>query len=88
VVTRDDILRTAGELISGERQQVYGDAQESHQRIADMWTAYLGTPVSAVDVAACMILLKVSRSAGPKKKLDNWHDICGYGALAGEMEGD
>lgn len=86
MVTRDDILREAGEVISGARQQTYGDAEASFGRIADMWSAYLGVSVSKADVAAMMVLLKVSRSKKPHK--DNWVDICGYAALAGEMESE
>ena len=84
-MNRVEILNTAAELISGDRAATYGDATVSHQRIADLWSTYLGTPVSAVDVAACLILMKVSRSKGAAHR-DNWIDMAGYAALAGEME--
>ena len=84
---REEILQTAEKLICHDRQAAYGDAAESHQRIADLWATYLGVEVSAVDVAAMMVLLKVSRSTGARRD-DNWIDICGYAALAGEMEGN
>jgi len=84
---RDEVLQTAEGLICGDRQEAYGDAAQSHQRIADLWAAYLGAEVSAVDVAAMMVLLKVSRSKGSERD-DNFIDICGYAALAGEMLGD
>jgi len=32
-----------------------------------------------------MVLLKVSRSRASPQKMDNWIDMCGYAALAGEM---
>lgn len=94
MVTRTDILKTAGDLIGGDRHDTYGDARASHRRIADMWEAYLGDRLNGAlapaDVAAMMILLKVSRSAGvgAKKHVDNWVDIAGYSALAGEMESE
>ena len=84
---RGEVLQTAETLISGDRQASYGDAAESHQRIADLWAVYLNVEISAVDVAAMMVLLKVSRSKGSARD-DNWIDICGYAALAGEMQGD
>ena len=84
---RDEVLQTAEGLICGDRQEAYGDAAESHQRIADLWTAYLDTEICALDVAAMMVLLKVSRSKGADRD-DNWIDICGYAALAGEMQGN
>ena len=86
-MNREDILRVAGELISGDRHDTYGDAKTSHKRIADMWSAYLGIELSASDVAALMVLMKVSRTKG-RKHSDNWVDMCGYAALGGEMEED
>ena len=87
-MNRVEILNTAAELISGDRAATYGDATVSHQRIADLWATYLGTPVSAVDVAMCMVLLKVSRSKGGDKpgKMDTFVDIAGYAALCAEFE--
>ena len=87
MVNRDEILSIAGQLIGGDRQATYGDAREMHQSIADLWSAYVGVELTAVDVAAMMVLMKVARSKGPRKHTDNWIDICGYAALAGEMEG-
>ena len=83
-MTREDVLRTAGDLITGDRQATYGSAKDSHARIADMWSAYLGVDVTEVDVAAMMVLLKVSRSRS-SDLLDNWVDVCGYAAIAGEL---
>ena len=85
MVTREDVLRTAGELITGDRQATYGSAKDSHARIAGMWSAYLGVDVTEVDVAAMMVLLKVSRSRASDHS-DNWVDVCGYAAIAGELE--
>lgn len=82
---REEILNTAGRLISQDRAATYGDAKESHQRIADLWATYLGVSITAKDVAALMVLLKISRSKGAKH-VDNWIDVAGYAALAGEME--
>ena len=48
MVTREDVLRTAGELITGDRQATYGSAKDSHARIAGMWSAYLGVDVTEV----------------------------------------
>lgn len=87
MVSRNDILRTAGDLIGGDRHATYGDAKTSHSRIAALWSAYLGIELSASDIAACMVLMKVSRTKGAKHS-DNWVDICGYAALGGEMEED
>lgn len=92
-MNRKTVLEIAGELIDGDRHDTYGSATESHQRIARLWQTYLSAVLpargeaglQAQDVAAMMILLKVSRSTG-KAHPDNWIDICGYAALAAEME--
>ena len=88
---RDEILKTAGHLISKDRHDTYGDSATSHSRIAAFWSAYLSVvEISAVDVAAMLVLMKVSRSKGGSAvpHIDNFVDICGYAALAGEMAAD
>lgn len=75
------ILQEAESLINGDRQQQYGGASESFTRIGELWGAYLGAPVSALDVANLMVLLKVSRTKG-KYHRDSYVDIAGYSALA------
>ncbi|MDP7733678.1 DUF6378 domain-containing protein [Mycobacterium paragordonae] len=83
----ESILQEAERLINGERQESYGNATESHERIADLWTAYLGdvTPLTAFDVVNMMVLLKVSRSKGGLNshqfQRDSYVDIAGYAAL-------
>ena len=86
MMDRSEVLSKAAELISGDRQATYGDAKEMHSYIGGMWSAYLGVQLSPVDVAAMMVLMKVARTKGTRKHIDNWVDICGYAALAGEME--
>lgn len=85
MMDRNDILRVAGELISTERAQTYGNAKNSHDRIASLWSGYLGLEITGVEVAAMMVLLKISRSRN-SSHADNWVDVAGYAALAGEME--
>lgn len=82
---RSDILDTAKEVITGDRQKDYGSAYENFERIAHLWSEYLGTGITMQDVANMMILLKIARSLGPGNKDDNYIDICGYAAIAGEM---
>lgn len=85
-----NILNEASDTINGPRQQVYGPPKESFQRIADLWSAYLGIDINVVDVVYLMILMKVSRGkqdaerfGDPSDKLeligkDNPMDIAGY----------
>jgi hypothetical protein len=87
----ESVLQEAERLIHGDRQQSYGAAHKSFNRIAKLWTAYLeeklahGGPITPKDVASMMILMKVSRSVTSNKR-DNWVDIAGYSGLAADIE--
>ena len=83
---RTEILEAAATLINGSRQSDYGDATESFQCIAEMWSAYLGVAVSGRDVCNMMALLKVARLRnGPHE--DSAIDGAGYLALGAEIGG-
>lgn len=85
---REEILILANQAVNGERQQTYGSPERSFQRIALFWTAYLHRdhiPLTGLDVAKMMILFKLART-GEQAHLDNWVDIAGYAACAGEIE--
>lgn len=82
--TRTEILNDATTLINGDREKDYGTPQESFGCIADMWTAYLGHPVTAADSCHMMALLKIARLRnGPHR--DSNVDGAGYMALGAEM---
>lgn len=83
---RDEILKTAQSIINGEREGTYGKAEDSFKTIAALWSGYLNTNISSVDVANLMILMKVARNSTGVYKEDNWIDICGYAALGGEIQ--
>ena len=84
---RSGILEEASNLISGERHEEYGDAKGNFEKIAGYWNAHLGLVnfISAQDVAAMMVLLKVSRLQGEEPQIDTYIDICGYAAIGGEI---
>lgn len=81
------ILKTASEMISGERNNQYGSPEESFSTIARLWNVYLNNCrngrdfITKTDVAMMMILLKVARTNGEPTK-DSLVDIAGYAALA------
>lgn len=98
---RSYVLRTANDLVNGDRNTDYGDPIADFQRTADMWSTYLtGTnskftnsadvAVTATDVAAMMAILKISRIAWSPTKADRWVDLAGYaacGAHCASVEG-
>ena len=88
--TRKTILDAAEKCVCNDRQDQYGKPEDSFGAIADLWTAYLGTgkEIDPVDVANMMILLKIGRAKENPKHQDNWVDIAGYAACAGEIAAD
>jgi len=83
----DQFCKTAGDLISGKRSDQHGpDLKLAFQRTADLWSAYLGKRIEARDVPMMMVLLKVTRSTEGEYNADDYIDICGYAALAGQIE--
>lgn len=82
---RKKILNDAEKIVNGEREGQYGSPEDNFQKIADMWTAYLGFPVDPKDVAAMMIMLKVARIGSGMGSLDCWEDIAGYAACGGAI---
>lgn len=59
------------------RQASYGVPEDNFVTTAELWSAYLGTPIRPEDVGMMMILLKVARERYQHKK-DNLVDIAGY----------
>ena len=50
-----------------------------------MWTTYKGVEFTPHDVPVMLALLKVARIKQNPEHVDNYVDMCGYGALAGEQ---
>ena len=91
-MTKEEILRQAKELITGDRNDTHGDAYRNHAEIAEFWNIFLDkklqpmADITAEDVALMMVLMKISRNTqGKKSNIDNFIDMCGYAAIAGEI---
>ena len=80
-----DILNQARAIVSGSRQTVNGKPERSFAQLAQMWSAYLGAPVTDVDCAQMLALLKMVRAKSGVTKGDHFVDQAGYSALAGEL---
>ena len=70
--------------IIAERHRDYGPASVNLQRTADLWSAYLGVPISVEQVCVCMSLVKISRMASGRKT-DNYVDARAYLTLAEDL---
>lgn len=84
-MNRTEILKKANECVMGDREQDYGSPESNFQLIANLWSAYLDTEISAVDVAMMMAMLKIARIKSGRLHEDNFIDLAGYAACAGEI---
>lgn len=82
---RIEVLEEAQHLITNDRNEDYGDPSSNFRCIADMWSAYLDHRIEPHDVAALMILVKLSRVQSSPGKRDSWVDIAGYAGLGAEV---
>lgn len=91
ITKRESILRTANDIIHGDREKDYGRPVDSFTRLAEALNLVLrpklkeGMELDAVDAAVLMIAMKLSRLAGGDRKDDTWVDLAGYSALGAEV---
>ena len=90
--TREDVLEEAKAAVLKDRNVDYGSPEQNFQVIAELWGTYLTArdidfdlddPTPA-DVAAMMILMKISRIITSPQKRDHWVDIAGYACCGDE----
>ena len=83
---RTDVLETANNLITGNREADYGPPKLNFQNIADRWSQLLSVDVELWHVPLMMADLKIARMATTGlPHADSLVDICGYAALAAEL---
>lgn len=81
---REQVLEQAIEITHYDRNRTNGDPGPHLVQLSRLWSAYLGTEIGPHDVAALMILLKVSRLSRSPDELDHFIDIAGYAACGAE----
>ena len=87
-MTKEELLETVKNTICGERQDDYGNQENSFQQIADYWNIYLDQhncidkKITPIDVAQMMVLLKIARG---NTKVDNFVDSAGYSVLGASL---
>lgn len=82
---RKEILESAIQTVCKDRQDKYGNCEDNFGIIAEFWTGYLNTEVTAEDVAVMMMLLKIARIRTGVYDVDNYIDIAGYAACGSEI---
>jgi len=86
-----ETLRIAAEAVCGERNESYGSPVDDFRTQAEMFSSYLSRTnntnvlVTASDIAALMILVKIARQAH-RAKPDNWIDAAGYAACGAQCD--
>ena len=83
-MTRKECLDAAANAVLRDRNQDYGDSEDNFRDIAIIWTVQLGSkltePITAADVAALCIGVKLARLKTSPRVTDHWVDIAGYAA--------
>lgn len=89
-MTRAEILKSAERCVCTDRNQQYGEPEDNFCIIAALWNVYLfgrgaKSQLKPADVGAMMALFKLGRIATGGNKADNFIDLAGYAACAGEI---
>jgi hypothetical protein len=89
--TAKQTLDAASSAVCGARNEDYGSPANDFATQAEMFSSYLSRTngaqvlVTASDIAALMILVKIARQAHCHKA-DNWIDVAGYAACGAECD--
>lgn len=84
----DSILLEAERLVHGDRNTSYGHPLQDFSRTAGIWSAILGIPVTAEQVALCMIGVKISRLCQTPGHRDSIVDLAGYAETYSMVRGE
>lgn len=76
-----DWLKTAHDIVHGDREKTYGDPGKNLRLIAQYWSTHTGITITETDVCIMMMLLKIARLKNNPEHDDSWIDIAGYTAL-------
>lgn len=82
-----NVLLEADSLINGDRAAAYGSPTEQYEHLADLWGAYLGVNMTALDAVNMMILVKVNRARDGFHR-DSYVDTAGYAGVAEKMQNE
>lgn len=95
IKSREDILRAAIRCVCTDRNEQYGEPEDSFSVIAEYWQKYLidhcveyesAVCITPEDAAVMMILFKIARFiTAETPSCDTFIDIAGYAACAGEL---
>lgn len=82
---RTILIEKAERIVNQDRNARYGGPEESFTTIAKLWSTFLGVEVSPLQVAGCMILLKLARLKKTPTHEDSVVDGIGYFACMADF---
>ena len=85
---RTILIEKAERIVNQDRNARYGGPEESFTIIAKFWSVFLGVEVSPLQVAGCMILLKLARLKKTPTHEDSVVDGIGYFACMADFLGE
>ncbi len=84
-LSRIEVLDAALVAVTTDRAATHGAVENTFGRIAALWSALPGRPVTPDQVALMLATLKVARAWGNPGHADNWVDLAGYAACGAEL---
>ena len=81
----EDALKSAQDIVRGDRNDEYGSFEQMMIRTAQVWTGILDHEVQPAEVAMCMAGLKLVRMQQNPDKEDSFTDALGYTAMAADI---
>jgi hypothetical protein len=86
---RSSVLNEAEELVTGDRNNTYGEPHQDFARTAGALTSFGyrgpdGRDIQAHDIAIIIGVVKMSRLMWTPTKRDSWVDLAGYAACGYE----
>ena len=82
---RTILIEKAERIVNQDRNTRYGGPEESFTTIARFWSVFLGMEISPLQVAGCMILLKLARLKKTPTHEDSVVDGIGYFACMADF---
>lgn len=95
---RENILRTVADIVCRDRNNEYGEPEDTFELIADYWSVYIKhnclpfdgvgemNVIGADDVAIMMVLFKLARiESSFRESKDSYIDAIGYMACAADI---
>lgn len=84
---RKQIIDKMTACVMSDRNKSYGDPEDNFSNIAAYWDVHLGArkpgPLTPLDVATMMQLMKIARLSTNPTHVDSWVDSAGYSVCGG-----